>query len=47
MVVLRQFDPNPGAVVAQLVERATPGEELPGSIPAMASCSLLVESVSV
>ena len=32
---------------AQSVERATPGEEVPGSIPAMAARSLLVGSVSV
>ena len=31
----------------QLVERATPGEEVPGSIPAVAARSLLVGSVSV
>ena len=35
-------------VVAESVERrATPGEEVPGSIPAVAACSLLVGSVSV
>ena len=33
--------------VAQLVECATSGEEVPGSIPAVASSSLLVGSVSV
>ena len=33
--------------VAQSVERATPGEEVPGSIPAVAARSLLVGSVSV
>ena len=33
--------------VAQSVERATPGKEVPGSIPAVAACSLLVGSVSV
>ena len=33
--------------VAQSVERATPGEEVPGSIPAVATLSLLVVSVSV
>ena len=33
--------------VAQSVERATPGEEVPGSIPAMAARSLRVGSVSV
>ena len=36
-----------GGAVAQSVERATPGEEVPGSIPAAAARSLLVESVSV
>ena len=36
-----------GGEVAQLVERVTPGEEVPGSIPAVAACSLLVGSVSV
>ena len=33
--------------VAHSVERATPGEEVPGSIPAVAARSLLVGSVSV
>ena len=33
--------------VAQSVERATPGEQVPGSIPAVAALSLLVGSVSV
>ena len=33
--------------LAQSVERATPGEEVPGSIPAVAARSLLVGSVSV
>ena len=33
--------------VAQSVERATLGEEVPGSIPAVAARSLLVGSVSV
>ena len=33
--------------VAQSVERATPGEEVLGSIPAVAARSLLVGSVSV
>ena len=37
----------PGGAVAQSVERATPGEEVPGSIPAVAARSLLVGSVSV
>ena len=36
-----------GGTVAQSVERATLGEEVPGSIPAVAACSLLVGSVSV
>ena len=33
--------------VAKSVERATPVEEVPGSIPAVAARSLLVGSVSV
>ena len=33
--------------VAQSVEYATPGEEVLGSKPAVAACSLLVGSVSV
>ena len=36
-----------GGAVAQSVERATPGEEVPGSIPAVAARFLLVGSVSV
>ena len=36
-----------GGAVAQLVERSTPGEEVPGSISAVAARSLLVGSVSV
>ena len=36
-----------GVAEAQSVERATPGEEVPGSIPAVAARSLLVGSVSV
>ena len=36
-----------GGGVAQSVERATPGEDVPGSIPAVAARSLLVGSVSV
>ena len=36
-----------GGAVAQSVERATPGEEVPGSIPAVAARSLLVGPVSV
>ena len=33
--------------VAQSVEHATPGEEVPGSIPVVAACSLLDGSMSV
>ena len=36
-----------GNVVAQSVERANPGEEVPGSIPTVAARSLLFGSVSV
>ena len=36
-----------GGMVAQPVERGTPDEEIPGSIPAVAAHSLLVGSVSV
>ena len=36
-----------GGAIAQSVERATPGEEVPGSIPAVAASSLLVGSLSV
>ena len=36
-----------GGAVAQSVERATPGEEVLGSIPAVVAHSLLVGSVSV
>ena len=36
-----------GGVVAQSVERATPGEDVPGSVPAVAARSLLFGSVSV
>ena len=36
-----------GGGVAQSVERATPGEEVPGLIPGVAARSLLVGSVSV
>ena len=38
---------SPRGAVAQSVERATPGEEVPGSIPAVAARSLLVGWVSV
>ena len=37
----------PGGRGSSAVERATPGEEVPGSIPAVAARSLLVGSVSV
>ena len=36
-----------GGAVAHSVEHATPGEEVLGSIPAVAALSLLVGSVSV
>ena len=36
-----------GAAVAQLVERATSDQEVPGSIPSVAARSLLVGSLSV
>ena len=36
-----------GGAVAQSVEHATPGEEIPGSIPVVAARSLLFGSVSV
>ena len=36
-----------GGTVAQSIERATHGEEVLGSIPAVAARPLLVESVSV
>ena len=39
--------PLSGGGVAQSVERSTPGEEVPGSIPAVAARSLLVGSVLV
>ena len=39
--------PDSMGAVAQSVERATPGEEIPDSIPAVAARSLLVGSVSV
>ena len=36
-----------GGAAAQSIERATPGEKVPGSISAVAARSLLVGSVSV
>ena len=47
LVCLCQASQPMGGAVAQSVERATPGEEIPGSIPAVAARSLLVGSVSV
>ena len=38
---------NKGGAVAQSVERATPGEEFMGPVPAIAARSLLVGLVSV
>ena len=39
--------PMGGGAVAQSIERATPGKEVPSSIPVVAARSLLVGSVSV
>ena len=36
-----------GGAVAQSVERASPGEEVPGSIPAVVTRSVLVGSAAV
>ena len=36
-----------GGAVGHSIERATPGEKVPGSIPAVAARSLLIGSVSV
>ena len=41
------FCPQSGGRGSSAVERATPGEEVLGSIPAVAALSLLVGSVSV
>ena len=41
------FDYSSIYAVAQLVERGTPGEEVRGSIPAVAARSILVGSISV
>ena len=41
------LDYTAGVAVAHSVERATPGEEVPGSIAALAARYLLVGSVSV
>ena len=43
----RNFLDTDGDAVAQSVEHATPGEEVPGSISAVATRSLPVGSVSV
>ena len=47
MVAYIAGDVSVGGAVAQSVERATPVQEVPGSIPAVAARSLLVGSVSV
>ena len=46
MVIVRGGGGGGGAAQS-VIERATPGEEVPGSIPAVAARSLLVGSVSV
>ena len=45
--VVNSLDLTLVGAVAQLVERATPGDEVPGSIPAVTALSLMVRSVSV
>ena len=45
--LLADFHFTVGGAVAQSVQHATPGEEVPGSIPVVAARSLLVGSVSV
>ena len=52
MHALESFEKHPltllsGGRGSSAVERATPGEEVPGSIPAVAARSLQVGSVSV
>ena len=49
MILTPQFGGGGGGrgSVAQSVECATPGKEVPGSIPAVAARFLLVASVSV
>ena len=47
IVKLQDNQGGGGGLVAQSVERTTPGEEVLGSIPAVAASSLLVGSVSV
>ena len=44
---IRELGGGGGGAVAQSVERAASGEEVPGSIPVVAARSLLFESVSV
>ena len=46
-MLLWEFQRWLGGAVAQSVERATPGEEVPGLIPPVAARSLLVGWVSV
>ena len=47
MLILRWFAYASGGRGSSAVERATPGEEVPGSIPAVAARPLQVGSVSV
>ena len=47
MLMLLSFRYSQGGRSSSAVERATPGEEVPGSIPAVAARSLQVGSVSV
>ena len=47
LIVCCAYVTGGGGAVAQSVQRATPGEEVPGSIPTVAARSLLVGSVSV
>ena len=44
---MKKLAPEQGGAVAQSAERATPGEEVPGSIHAVTARSLLVGLVSV
>ena len=47
LIIINLLIGNRGGAVAQPVEPATPGEEVPGSIPAMAARSLLWVGVSM
>ena len=47
VLILDSRSEHIGGAVAQSVERATSGEEVPGSIPAVAARSLQFGSVSV